>query len=65
MSARDGWLTLEDAIAIIITLEHDKPLPSPELWFARQEAINLVQHRAYQSIGRLTELRSTETDNDT
>ena len=60
-NSRPGWLTLDEALAIVCMVEHDKPEPTPELVFAHGQATALIRLRAEQAMKRLVDLNSTET----
>ena len=62
--SRPGWLTLDEALAIIAVIEHDKPEPEPELIFAFEQSRHLVRQRAEQAVRRLAKLLSSEADDE-
>lgn len=56
MSARDGKLTLAEALAISVVLEQVKPEPTPDLIFAAHQAQAVIRDEAAQAMARMAEL---------
>lgn len=61
---RPGWLTLDEALAIVCLFEHDKPERTPETAFAHETAVAVIRERAEQALTRVSKLLLTEANDE-